>query len=83
MTLGGVELRPETEAALKELAAATGQPIAELVHRAVVDLRRKEFLEGLAADFGALRERPAEWAEELEEREVWDCTLADGEGRAG
>lgn len=58
----------------------TGEAIPDLVRRAVEELRRKEFLEGLAPDFAALRARPQEWAEELEQRAVWDCRLADGSG---
>lgn len=41
-------------------------------------LPREEFLTQLAADFAALRDRPADWAEELEERRLWEATLADG-----
>jgi len=40
--------------------------------------RRQCFLEGLNSDFAALREREAEWQDELDERELWDQTLADG-----
>jgi len=38
----------------------------------------EEFLAQLAADFAALRNRPQDWAEELEERRLWESTLADG-----
>lgn len=38
----------------------------------------EEFLAQLAADFAALRNRPEDWAEELEERRLWESTLADG-----
>jgi len=40
----------------------------------------EEFLTQLAADFAALRNRPDDWAEELEERRLWESTLADGLG---
>ena len=42
--------------------------------------RRQEFLENLAADFAALRQDEAAWAEELAERSEWEVTLADGLG---
>jgi predicted transcriptional regulator len=77
MAVCSVQIRPDTEKALEELAMATGETIPNLVHRAVEELKRKEFLEGLAADFAALQSRPEEWAEELEERAAWECTLAD------
>jgi hypothetical protein len=48
-------------------AAARPRPAAE------------EFLAQLAGDFAALRNRPEDWAEELGERRLWECTLADGQ----
>lgn len=44
----------------------------------VRDVKRQDFLEGLAADFTALRNDPDAWQEEQAERAAWDCTLADG-----
>ncbi len=42
------------------------------------DYRRKVFFQGLAGDYAALKADPEAWAEELEERELWETTLADG-----
>ncbi len=41
------------------------------------EAERQRFLEGVNADFAALRNDPAAWQEELAERAAWDCTLAD------
>ena len=42
------------------------------------EVEQQCFLEGLAGDFAALRNNPAAWLEEQEERTVWDNTLGDG-----
>ncbi|WP_406698171.1 toxin-antitoxin system protein [Singulisphaera sp. Ch08] len=52
--------------------------MTEVLGKAIEEYRKKRFLEGLNADFAALREAPAAWAEEQEERAAWDATLADG-----
>lgn len=73
-----VRVRPETRAVLEELAESSGASVSELVERAVDDLRRRQFLEGLAEDFERLRADPERWQAEIEERAEWECTLADG-----
>lgn len=73
-----VRVRPETRAVLEELAQSSGASVSEVVDRAVDDLRRRQFLEGLAEDFARLRANPEGWQAELEERNEWECTLADG-----
>ncbi len=50
------------------------------MERAIEQYRRQRFLEELNAGFAALRNDPEAWKEELEEREEWDRTLADGLG---
>ena len=44
---------------------------------ALEDLRRKQFFEGLNADFNALRAREEDWQDELSERKLWEGTLLD------
>lgn len=73
-----VSVRPETRAVLEDLAQSSGASVSEVVDRAVDDLRRRQFLEGLAEDFERLRADPESWQAEIEERAEWDCTLADG-----
>jgi hypothetical protein len=67
----------ETYAKLKATAAETGQPMIEVLAKAVEAYRRRSFLEGLNADFAALRRDPAAWTEELAERAAWDHALSD------
>jgi len=49
-----------------------------LVHKAVSEYRRRQILEAGNLANAALRAEPAALAEELEERDAWDVTLADG-----
>lgn len=62
---------------LQELAAHSGQTMQAVLDEALEAYRRQCFLEGLAADFAALRADPAAWAEEESERAVWDAALLD------
>ncbi|HXV62741.1 MAG TPA: toxin-antitoxin system protein [Vicinamibacteria bacterium] len=62
---------------LKRLADSTGATMSDLISRAIEEFRRKHFLQGLSEDYRALRARDAEWAEELEERHVWDAASGD------
>jgi hypothetical protein len=77
MTGTTVKVNAETYARLKEAVAETGEPMIEVLAKAVETYRRRAFLEGLNADFAALRNDPEAWAEEQAERAAWDATLAD------
>ena len=72
-----VKINPQTYAALKETVAETGEPMIDVLAKAVEAYRRRSFLEGLNADFGKLRKDPQAWSDEQAEREQWDVTLAD------
>ena len=73
-----VTVAPRTFAALTELAKATGEPVEAVLDHAVEDYRRRDFLDGLNADFAAIRDDPEAWEQEQRERKAWDVTLADG-----
>ncbi|MBI3978559.1 MAG: ribbon-helix-helix protein, CopG family [Chloroflexi bacterium] len=73
-----VRITEETRAALWELARQTGQPMQELLARAVEAYRRQRILEQTNAAYAALRANPAAWQEEHQERAAWNATLADG-----
>jgi hypothetical protein len=49
-----------------------------VITQAVENLRRQRMLEEANAAFAALRQDPAAWEQEREERELWDETLGDG-----
>ncbi len=63
---------------LTELAEQTGKTVQDILDQAVEDYRRKVFFEQLNADYAALKADPQAWAEELEERRLWEATLGDG-----
>ena len=72
-----VRIRQDTHRSLRELASRTGRSLPDVLEEAVETLRRQSFLQGLAADFAALRADPEAWQDELEERAAWDRTLRD------
>jgi hypothetical protein len=63
---------------VRELAEQTGQSMTDVLAKAVDVYRRKLFFEQLNAGYAALRADPQAWADELEERKLWDATLMDG-----
>jgi hypothetical protein len=63
---------------LRDLAEQTGQTIVEVLDKALDAYRQKVFFEQLNAGYAAMRADPQAWAEELEERRLWDATLMDG-----
>ena len=65
---------------LREMSALAGEPMPAILDKAIEHYRRKQFLEGLNEDFERLRQDPASWKQESEERDEWDSTLADGIG---
>lgn len=67
-----------THSILRELADETGQNMQEVLTEAVEEMRRRRMFELANASYAAMRENEDEWQEELEERRLWDKTLADG-----
>ncbi len=63
---------------LREISRVQRRPMQAVLDSAVEAYRRKVFLEGLNADFAALRADPDAWREEEEERALWETTLSDG-----
>jgi predicted transcriptional regulator len=63
---------------LCELAEQTGQSMTDILDKALGAYRRQLFFEQLNAGYAALRADPQAWAEELQERKLWDATLMDG-----
>ena len=78
MSAPTVRISEASHRILKELADQTGQTMMEVLDKALDAYRRKVFFEGLRADFAALKADPKAWAEEQEERKVWEATRMDG-----
>jgi hypothetical protein len=67
-----------TAAVFRELAQKDGASIRQVTAEAAEDLRRKRFMEEFNAAYARLQADPEAWAEELEERELYENTLMDG-----
>lgn len=79
MSTSQVRISENTHLAIKGIASQTGETMQGVVERAVERYRRDLFLDDLNRDFGALKEKEADWSAELQERIAWDATLTDGE----
>ena len=77
MPTATVRVTAETRAILKEMARESKQPMQRLIARAVEQFRRQMVLEHANDRYAALRANPDAWREELEERRVWEDTMAD------
>jgi hypothetical protein len=72
-----IRLQPKTHKALKETAALTGESMQEALDKAVEERRRRLYLEGLSADYAALRSNAKASAELERENALWDRTTND------
>jgi hypothetical protein len=75
-----IRIRPAAHQALKEMAALTGRSLQDELDQAVEEHRRRFYLEGLNADYAALRRSPRELRDFKKEMAAWDATSADGWG---
>ena len=73
-----VRIREETREALRQLANEVGEPMQEVLAKAVEVYRRQHILERANAAYAALRADPEAWQSEQQERREWEATLADG-----
>lgn len=73
-----IRVSDETHSILRELADETGQNMQDILSEAVEEMRRRRMFELANATYAAMRENEDEWQAELEERRLWDKTLADG-----
>jgi hypothetical protein len=78
MSAPTVQISEASHRVLKELAEKTGEPMGELLDKALAAYRRKVFFEQLDAGYAELRADPKAWAEIEAERKLWDATLMDG-----
>lgn len=78
MSSATVRIRPKALEALRALAAETGEPMSEILEKALEQYRRQRMFEEANAAWAKMRANPKAWAAELEERGRWEATLADG-----
>ena len=77
MSTTTVRVSGRTHATLRHLAAATGEPMAQLLERAVERMRVDDFFARLDDAYERVARDPAAAAEEAAERAAWEATLAD------
>jgi hypothetical protein len=73
-----IRIRSASHQALKEMAAITGQSLQDELDQAVEERRRRLYLEGLNADYAALRKNPKELRDFRNEVAAWDSADSDG-----
>ena len=73
-----VRIREETREALRQLANEVGEPMQEVLAKAVEAYRRQRILESTNAAYAALRADPEAWQSMEQERREWEATLANG-----
>jgi hypothetical protein len=78
MATSSIDVTDSTRDLLHAISQQTGKTIPEILDKAVEEYRRKIFFEGLDQDYAALKADPEAWAQELEERKLFENTLMDG-----
>ena len=73
-----VRISKSAHQALRELSETERVPMLTLLDRAIENYQRQRILEATNRAYAALRANPEAWKQELEERNLWDATLADG-----
>jgi len=73
-----VRVTRKTRDALRDLAKMRGVSMADIAAEAVERLMREDLMDRANEAYAALRADPKAWQEELDERALWEVTLADG-----
>jgi len=73
-----VRIEARAHAALVEIARVKDISLTEALSRAVEMYRRELFLKAFNDGYDKLRADREAWAEEQNERDVWDSTSSDG-----
>lgn len=73
-----IDITPASRDILHELSEKMGQPMSEVLAKALDAYRRDVFFEEMAAGYTELRADRSAWAAHEAERRNWDETLVDG-----
>ena len=73
-----IRISAQSKATLRELADHEGKPMQSVLDEAIEQYRRDKFFRELDEGYAQLQANPQAWQEELDERRLWDSTLADG-----
>lgn len=72
-----VRISPETRETVQQIARESNESMQSVIAKAVEEYKRYLLIERTNEAFAALRLQPKQWAEELEERHLWNATLND------
>ena len=72
-----VRISPETRETVQRIARESNESMQSVIAKAVEEYKRYLLIERTNEAFAALRLQPKQWAEELEERHLWNATLKD------
>lgn len=73
-----VRIGEDDHAALAKMAKEQGRSMQAILSEALEGYRREKFWDRTNAAFQALQGDSKAWQAEVEERELWESTLADG-----
>ena len=73
-----IRISPQSKTTLRELAEQDGTPMQNVLDEAIEQHRRDRFFREANEAYARLQADPKAWQEELDERRLWDTTLADG-----
>lgn len=75
---GVIRINESSHRTLRQLAETLGESMQTVLTKAIEEYRRKQFFEQLDVSFAALKNDPAAWQAEVEERSLSAGTLSDG-----
>jgi predicted DNA-binding protein len=78
MSTTTVRISEKTHEDLRSIANQTGEPMAEVLAKAIESYRRKVFMEQFNAAYAALHADSKAWQQEQDEHATWEATLGDG-----
>lgn len=73
-----IRVSRETQSVIHTLARDSGESIQSIVAAAVEAYRRQRMFDEANAAWSAMQADPLVWQAELDERRLWEATLADG-----
>lgn len=63
---------------VRHISRQKGLDVSDVLDRAVESYRREVFLDEVSRSFQTLKEDSEAWRAEVEERSLWDNSVADG-----
>lgn len=78
MSTKTIRISESDKKTIEEIGIRFGESTQSIIHQAIEEYRRRRLLQEANEAYGKMRNDPNEWKTEMEEREDWDATAADG-----